>query len=148
MSSGTPETETGVGALTDAERLVVEEMMRYAWARGVPANLDHALVDGALAKIVTPVAVEQARPGESARRAFGVVIREAEALERAACGRTHGTLASDHCVVVYVDGRLIGWGDDYGTFHPIEAPSSAGKLEAAGEALLAAAQDFWEAEAR
>jgi hypothetical protein len=80
---------------------------------------------------------------------FRVVIREAQPHERReieARSATGANLGSDHCVAVWLDARLVGWGDDYGTFHPLPAPTSGGHLEEAGEKLLAAAVDFWEAE--
>lgn len=89
-------------------------------------------------------------------RAFHLRICPASDRDREFIETKHGDLGSDACVCVwiyphsgdFVGSRLIGWGDDYGTFHPIEAPTSAGKLEAAGEVLLSAAQDFWEVEDR
>lgn len=55
----------------------------------------------------------------------------------------HGPFASDVCILVEVDGRLIGWGDDYGTLRLLPA-QSLGKVEDAGEELLATAARFWE----
>lgn len=78
---------------------------------------------------------------------FRIIIREAQEHERRDI-QAHTTsgeeLGSDHCVAVWLDARIVGWGDDYGTFHPLPGPTSDGKLEEAGEALLQAAVGFWE----
>lgn len=57
------------------------------------------------------------------------------------------SLASDACVIVRLGERIIGWGDDYGTFHLLPSPSSRGLIEEAGGKLLVAAVEFWEVEA-
>lgn len=71
-------------------------------------------------------------------------LRERDQIEaRTASGEG---IASDACIGVWVDRRLVGWGDDYGTYRVLPAPTSAGQLEEVGENLLAAAIALWEAE--
>lgn len=79
---------------------------------------------------------------------FRVIIREAEPHERREIEAWGSSLASDHCIAVWLGGRLVGWGDDYGSFHPRCGPISAGRLEEIGEKLLEAAVEFWEAESK
>ena len=82
---------------------------------------------------------------------FRIIIREAQPHERKwieARTAAGPNLGSDHCVAVWLGARLVGWGDDYGSFHLLPGPSSAGLIEEAGEALLATAVAFWEAEDR
>lgn len=77
---------------------------------------------------------------------FRFVIRDAELVERdrIEAGTASGeSLGSDACMVVSLDDKIIGWGDDYGTFHVLPAPTSDSELERAGEALLAAAAGFY-----
>lgn len=71
-----------------------------------------------------------------------ITIVLAEGVMRRQVERMCGPLASDVCVAVMVNAGLIGWGDDYGTFHPRDADSD-GPLAAAAEGLLAAASDLW-----
>lgn len=42
--------------LTERERQIVVEMMRYAWAHGVPATLDYPSVHNAFGKLAGPEA--------------------------------------------------------------------------------------------
>lgn len=80
---------------------------------------------------------------------FSVSIKSATDEERRSIERTSSApLASDACVLVRLNDRLIGWGDDYGTFHPPTGPTSLGRLEEAGERLLQAAVELWEVENR
>lgn len=81
---------------------------------------------------------------------FRVMVRSATDQEReGVVERQHGApLASDACVLVFLDGRTVGWGDDYGTFHLLPSPSLAGVIEEAGEQLLEAAAHFWDVESR
>ena len=75
---------------------------------------------------------------------FVTLIQPCEPSEVQAHTASGEPLASDVCVGVWLDGRLVGWGDDYGTFRLLPAPSSAGRIEDAGEELLDAAGRFWE----
>jgi hypothetical protein len=82
---------------------------------------------------------------------FRLIIREAQSHERReieARNAAGAELGSDVCIAVWLDAKIVGWGDDYGSFHVLPAPTSAGHLELAGEALLAAAVAFWEAESQ
>lgn len=56
------------------------------------------------------------------------------------------TIASDVCVGVWIDEKLIGWGDDYGTFHPVIAGEARAlaALQGRAETLLDAATRFFE----
>jgi hypothetical protein len=56
--------------------------------------------------------------------------------------RIGGPIASDACIIVRMAGCLVGWGDDYGTFRPLDARDD---LEEVGERLLEVASDLWEA---
>lgn len=77
-------------------------------------------------------------PGQSY---FVVTVRAASSVQRRVVeDRTGGTLGSDACVIVKVGEELVGWGDDYGTFHPLTDPV----LASAGEDLLSAALAVWE----
>lgn len=85
------------------------------------------------------------------RGGFRIIIREAQPHERGEIeARTASgeSIASDACVAVWLDASLVGWGDDYGTFHALPAPTSSGDLERTGEALLAAAVEFLTVEYR
>lgn len=88
-------------------------------------------------------------PPQAGQSVFGVSVRAASDPERAHLERQEGLLASDACVLVRIDGAIVGWGDDYGTYTVLSEPRSitAARKEA-GEALLAAATDLWEAEAK
>lgn len=79
---------------------------------------------------------------------FRIIIREAQPHERQRIeAQTGEHLASDHCVAVWLGPDLVGWGDDYGTFHRIPVPGQRnlhdGVVEAQGELLLSTATDFW-----
>jgi hypothetical protein len=79
---------------------------------------------------------------------WDISLREARPSEREEIeSRTASgePIASDACIVVYLGDRLVGWGDDYGTFHVLPAPTSGGEVERAGEALLEFAGIFYDA---
>lgn len=51
---------------------------------------------------------------------FRIIIRETQPHERRlieAKNAAGSDLGSDHCVAVWLGTKIIGWGDDYGTFH-------------------------------
>lgn len=82
---------------------------------------------------------------EARKSNFHLMIRQAQVDEREEIeARTaSGELATDVCIAVWVDGQIVGWGDDYGTFRVLPAPTSGGELERAGEALLEFAEIFY-----
>lgn len=54
------------------------------------------------------------------------------------------SLASDACVAIMDEQGVVGWGDDYGTFHPMwdRLPATVDALREY-EMLLQAASDIW-----
>jgi hypothetical protein len=73
---------------------------------------------------------------------FALSIRPASPVQRDVVEQLEGApLGSDACVLVYVGPKLVGWGDDYGTFHGLE---QSGVSRERGEALLQAATEVWE----
>lgn len=59
---------------------------------------------------------------------FRIIIRETQPHERRlieAKNAAGSDLGSDHCVAVWLGTKIIGWGDDYGTFHPSQSERSS-----------------------
>lgn len=78
---------------------------------------------------------------------FIITVRECGPHERDMIERiSDDALGSDHCVGVFLGSRIIGWGDDYGTFWtvPHEGTTVRSELKTVGEDLLAAAVKFYE----
>lgn len=74
---------------------------------------------------------------------FRIILREAQDHERDRIIAQHGQLGSDRCVALWLDAQLVGWFDDYGSFHRLP-PAARGQLAPAAEELLIAATRFWE----
>jgi hypothetical protein len=80
--------------------------------------------------------------GSSGQREFRVSVAAAVDNERELIEELDSPVASDACVIVRIAGRIVGWGDDYGTFRAIK---DSGISQERGEALLLAAVGVWEA---
>lgn len=53
-------------------------------------------------------------------------------------------VASDACVVLMAGVDIVGWFDDYGTFHPLSDALASPKAIAQAEAFSTSACDLWE----
>lgn len=115
----------------------------------VKAMLAHALTQlqvlaaecGATIVLQDPNLVTH-EPTLDARRAhwpgaFDARVYAARRWERILIEKAHGPLASDTCVIVTYGDALLGWADDYGTFHHMTATGLRARPHA--EALVAAA---------